>query len=47
MLAVLENFQDEQGSVAVPEALQQYGAPGQIGPFEVATIVGGRGARAV
>jgi seryl-tRNA synthetase len=47
MLAVLENFQDEQGSVAIPEVLQQYGAPGQIGPFEVATIVGGRGARAV
>jgi seryl-tRNA synthetase len=47
MLAILENFQDEAGAVSVPEVLRRYGAPGQIGPFDRATIVGGRGARAV
>jgi seryl-tRNA synthetase len=30
MLAVLENFQDEGGSVAVPEVLERYGAPSRI-----------------
>jgi seryl-tRNA synthetase len=30
MLAVLENFQDESGAVAVPEVLEQYGAPSRI-----------------
>ena len=30
MLAVLENFQDEGGAVAVPEVLEQYGAPARI-----------------
>jgi seryl-tRNA synthetase len=33
MLAVLENFQEESGSVAVPEVLEQYGAPSRIGAF--------------
>jgi seryl-tRNA synthetase len=32
MLAVLENFQDEGGAVAVPEALVAYGAPARIEP---------------
>jgi seryl-tRNA synthetase len=32
MLAILENFQDERGSVAVPEALVKFGAPSQIEP---------------
>lgn len=32
MIAVLENFQDEDGSVAVPEVLAAYGAPGRIEP---------------
>jgi seryl-tRNA synthetase len=30
LLAVMENFQDEQGFVAVPRALQQFGAPATI-----------------
>jgi seryl-tRNA synthetase len=30
MLAILENFQDESGAVAVPEVLVQYGAPSRI-----------------
>jgi seryl-tRNA synthetase len=30
MLAILENFQDEGGAVAVPEVLVQYGAPSRI-----------------
>jgi seryl-tRNA synthetase len=30
MLAILENFQDEGGAVAVPEILVQYGAPSRI-----------------
>jgi seryl-tRNA synthetase len=30
MLAILENFQDEGGAVAVPEVLTQYGAPRRI-----------------
>jgi seryl-tRNA synthetase len=32
MLAVLENFQDEGGGVAVPEALVAFGAPARIEP---------------
>jgi seryl-tRNA synthetase len=32
MLAVLENFQDEGGAVAVPEALVAFGAPARIEP---------------
>jgi seryl-tRNA synthetase len=32
MLAVLENFQDEGGAVAVPEALTAFGAPSRIEP---------------
>jgi seryl-tRNA synthetase len=32
MLAVLENFQDEGGTVAVPEALVAFGAPARIEP---------------
>ena len=32
MLAILENFQDEGGSVAVPHALVRYGAPERIAP---------------
>jgi seryl-tRNA synthetase len=31
LLAVMENFQDEGGQVAVPEVLQRYGAPAAIG----------------
>jgi len=34
MLAVLENFQDERGAVAVPEALVPFGAPPRIEPGE-------------
>jgi len=32
LLAVLENFQREDGSVEVPEALREHGAPAQIKP---------------
>jgi seryl-tRNA synthetase len=32
MLAILENFQDEGGAVAVPEVLVPYGAPARIEP---------------
>lgn len=31
MLAVMENFQDERGTVAVPEVLQRHGAPATVG----------------
>jgi seryl-tRNA synthetase len=31
MIALLENFQDEDGSVAVPEALREFGAPRTLG----------------
>ena len=32
LLAVVENFQDEGGAVAVPDVLQQFGAPARIEP---------------
>ncbi len=32
-LAVLENFQDESGAVAVPEVLTEFGAPPRLEPF--------------
>jgi seryl-tRNA synthetase len=32
MIAVLENFQDEGGAVAVPEVLAPFGAPNRIEP---------------
>jgi seryl-tRNA synthetase len=32
MLAILENFQDEAGTVAVPEVLTRFGAPARIEP---------------
>ena len=31
MLAVMENFQDEDGSISVPEPLVEYGAPRRLG----------------
>ena len=31
MLAIMENFQDEDGSVGVPEALHEFGAPSRLG----------------
>jgi len=31
MLAIMENFQDENGSVDVPEALHEFGAPTRLG----------------
>jgi seryl-tRNA synthetase len=36
MLAVLENFQDDRGEVAVPEALVEFGAPRRVGSAAVA-----------
>jgi seryl-tRNA synthetase len=35
MLAVLENFQDDRGEVAVPEALVEFGAPKRLGTTAV------------
>jgi seryl-tRNA synthetase len=32
-LAVLENFQDEDGAVVVPEVLTEFGAPPRLGPI--------------
>jgi seryl-tRNA synthetase len=37
LLAVMENFQDEDGAVAVPEVLQRYGAPARIDDGPLAT----------
>jgi seryl-tRNA synthetase len=31
LLSIMENFQDERGTVAVPEVLQRFGAPVTIG----------------
>jgi seryl-tRNA synthetase len=31
LLSIMENFQDEGGTVAVPEALRAFGAPATIG----------------
>ena len=31
LIAILENFQDEEGSVAVPPVLERYGAPSRVG----------------
>jgi seryl-tRNA synthetase len=31
MIAILENFQDADGSVAVPKALWEFGAPHRLG----------------
>jgi seryl-tRNA synthetase len=31
LLSIMENFQDERGTVAVPEALQRFGAPATLG----------------
>jgi seryl-tRNA synthetase len=31
LLAIMENFQDERGTVTVPKALQSYGAPATLG----------------
>jgi seryl-tRNA synthetase len=31
MLAIIENFQERDGSIAVPSALVEYGAPGHLG----------------
>ena len=35
MIAILENFQDADGSIAVPEALTDFGAPAHLGPTRV------------
>ncbi len=36
MLALLENFQDEGGAVAVPEVLHEFGAPQRLGAVSTA-----------
>jgi seryl-tRNA synthetase len=33
VIGVLETHQREDGSVAVPEVLQQYGLPAVLGPY--------------
>ncbi len=35
MIAVLENFQDEDGSIVVPDALVEFGAPARLGAERV------------
>ena len=35
MIAILENFQDEDGSISVPSALQDFGAPARLGAERV------------
>ncbi len=35
MLAIMENFQEEDGSIAVPEALHEFGAPRKLGAERV------------
>ena len=35
MIAILENFQDEDGSVSVPEPLHGFGAPARLGAERV------------
>ena len=37
MIAILENFQDEDGSVSVPEPLRAFGAPERLGAARAAT----------
>jgi seryl-tRNA synthetase len=37
MIAILENFQHEDGSVSVPDALVEFGAPSTLGTERVAT----------
>jgi len=37
MIAILENFQDEDGSILVPEPLTEFGAPHRLGSERVAT----------
>jgi len=32
LIAIMENFQDEDGSVAVPDVLTEFGAPRRLGP---------------
>ncbi len=32
MLAIMENFQDEAGGIAVPPVLVELGAPARLGP---------------
>ena len=34
VIALLENFQDEGGSISVPEVLWEYGAPRRLGGVE-------------
>ena len=31
LIAILENLQDEEGSVVVPPVLERYGAPSHVG----------------
>ena len=31
LIAILENFQEEDGSVAVPPVLERFGAPSRVG----------------
>ena len=37
MIAILENFQHEDGSVSVPDPLVEFGAPSKLGVLRVAT----------
>ena len=35
MIALLENFQEEDGSIGVPEALHEFGAPRRLGSARI------------
>ena len=42
LLSIMENFQDEHGTVAVPEVLRQYGAPATLGTRPSRRLAGPR-----
>ena len=42
MIALMENFQEEDGSVRIPEALHELGAPQKLGPPSASRPSGAR-----
>jgi seryl-tRNA synthetase len=36
MIALMENFQDDGGSISIPEPLWEFGAPRTLGGYRVA-----------
>jgi seryl-tRNA synthetase len=37
MLAIIENFQDDDGSVSIPSSLHEFGAPRKLDPERTRT----------